>query len=224
MRANIIVLGADQLPQLVATSRYLDKFVISATLASLIISVGSNFVTDDEGYLIYLITATAMAFTAAVLFLLGWRYYIHVKPYDTVIINCFPVYKNAFRTWREYRKSRRSIQRRPVDAVNTPHNLLQSELQQSEEIGDRPSRFLDFAKTVNNGKYLDRIVNDVKSLQSAIVLFILILPYRLVSVQVNSMSLELFLRISPRKFLALQDFSITSRIHEIDRFKRRYGY
>lgn len=127
--------------------------------------------------------ATAMIFIAAVLFLLGWRHYIHVKPYDTVLINCFPVYKNAFETWRQYRK------RRPVDAVNTPHNLLQSELQQSEEINDRPSRFVDFAKTVNNGKYLDRIVNDVKSLQNAIVLFLLILPYRLVSVQVNSMML-----------------------------------
>ena len=34
----------------------------------------SDFVISDEGYPIYVMTATAMVFIAAVLFLLGWRY------------------------------------------------------------------------------------------------------------------------------------------------------
>ncbi len=103
---------------------------------------------------------------------------------------CIPVYKNAFETWHQYRKNERSIERRQVNStasnvLNTDRGFNNEELEESTRRDGRPARFLDFAKVVNNGKFIDRIVDDVKSLQSAIIIFILILPYWLIYAQVK---------------------------------------
>jgi hypothetical protein len=42
------------------------------------------------------------------------------------------------------------------------------------------STFLDYAKAMNDGKYIDRIVDDVKSLRGAFAIFILLIPYWLI--------------------------------------------
>lgn len=34
---------------------------------------------------------------------------MHATPYESVITNCIPVYKNAFRTWYQHRKNKRRV-------------------------------------------------------------------------------------------------------------------
>jgi hypothetical protein len=69
-----------------------------------------------------------------------------------------------------------------VDASDCPTNGVIDESIRKDE---RPSTFLDFAKIVNHGKFLDWIVDDVKPLQNAISICVLVLPYCLIFTQVK---------------------------------------
>jgi hypothetical protein len=53
-----------------------------------------------------------MLFVAALLFMIICRYSIHVEPYNNVVTNCIPVYKNAFQTSFQYKKHKWSIEKR----------------------------------------------------------------------------------------------------------------
>lgn len=86
-----------------------------------------------------------------------------------MITKCVPVTINAFQSWYQYQKRRRST-----------HS------QESFVINERPSTFLDFAKAEYRGHFIGRIVDDVKSLRGAIVVFTLLIPYWLVYDQVGS--------------------------------------
>ncbi len=190
MISNLIVFGADQISESIATSRYSDKLVVVIHTADLFRDLAEVVFLQDQGYFTFFVVTVSMVFLAALLFIIGWRYYIHVKAYDSVITMCIPVYKNAFETWCQHRKNERSIGRRHMNSttsnvLNTHHDLSNEELEESTRIDGRPSRFLDFAKVVNNGKFIDRIVDDVKLFQSAIIMFILILPYWLIYAQVK---------------------------------------
>ena len=50
---------------------------------------------------------------------------------------------------------------------------------------EQPRTFLDFAKAVNHGNFHNRIVDDVKSLRNALVVFTLLIPYWLIYDQVK---------------------------------------
>ena len=61
---------------------------------------------------------------------------------------------------------------------------------------ERPHGFLDFAKAKNNGRFIDRIVDDVKSLQKAFIVFALLIPYWLIYNQVKEILFLNLLQIS----------------------------
>jgi POT family len=143
---------------------------------------------DPEHYYIGYIVAAAAVFVAAVLFIIGWRYYIHVMPYDTIITMCIPVVINACQTWRRYKMNKRSIRKEqsnssPMKLIGASHNLREKE--QSMRIDERPSTFLDFAKAPNHGKFHDRIVDNVRSLRGPLAVFTLLIPYWLIYDQVK---------------------------------------
>jgi len=120
----------------------------------------------------YLISVVMLSITI-VLFLIGWRYYLHVNPYDSVITNLIPVVKNAFETWIAFKKNKHSRAR-----------------QNESDIDDQRLTFLDFAKVTNNGKFQDRFVDDVKLFRNAAIIFTLILPYKLSIYQVKSIGFK----------------------------------
>ena len=127
---------------------------------------------------------------AALLFVINWRYYIHATPYESVITNCIPVYKNAFQTWYQHRKNMRRIEREyttppAVNSLDMPQNSRVENIEDFIRLNQRPPQFLDFAKTVYNGKFSDWIVNDVKLLQNALITFVLVFPYWLIFSQVR---------------------------------------
>jgi hypothetical protein len=178
----MVVFGAEQVQESKLTSRYFDKYVIILNIGAIIamFAVPSIQTQTNYHYIAYLIAAIVLV-AAALLFVLGRKYYIHVVPYDTVITNCIPVLINAFQSWYKYNHNRhsRSIELTPsMSNLSNIHRTRSSE--QSLEEEERPLTFLDYARAGNNGKFHDRIVDDVKSLRGALIVFTLLIPYWLI--------------------------------------------
>jgi hypothetical protein len=69
------------------------------------------------------------------------------------------------------------------------HQLITDQLENSDQLSltssGQSSSFLDYAKISNQGQFIDRVVDDIKSLRRIIVVFLLLIPYWLVYFQVT---------------------------------------
>lgn len=192
VQANMAVFGAEQIQESKITSRYFDKYVIVINISSIfaVVVIRAIVLYETNKYLIPSIIATLVLFVAALLFIFGYRYYIHVPPYDTVITNIFPVYKNAIKTWWTYGRNARTIANEqvrfvPPDSMDSIHNSVEAEESPSPTTHEVPTRFLDYAKAAYKGKFPDRMVDDVKSLRKALIVFTLLIPYWVIYEQVK---------------------------------------
>ena len=185
--------GAEQIQESKLTSRFFDKYVIVINISSIFAVLGiRSIVTASSGldkYQIPSIIAASVLLTAAILFVSGYRYYIHVPPHDTVITNIFPVYKNAFETRSKYRRSMRITGRArlnsvPSNSFSSIHSAIGNE-STTTTVYNEPMKFLDFAKGAYGGKFPDRMVDDVKSLRKALMVFTSLIPYWIIYQQVN---------------------------------------
>jgi peptide/histidine transporter 3/4 len=190
------VFGAEQIQESKATSHYFSKYYVAvnigaviATLSIPLIQTDSDNQPNPNNYFYGYLVAICMLVCAAILFIIGRRYYIHIPPYDTVIMKCIPVIINAFQTRRKYYENIQTIggNRRNRSTISDEGTVTTDQQSLS---------FLDFAKAANNGKFNDRIVNDVKSLRRAIFVFLLLIPYWLIYYQVNHSNTFLFTFIS----------------------------
>jgi hypothetical protein len=198
------VLGAEQIQDdSKITSRYFDKYMVAVNMGG-IIATGASLLSANakdyqrNNYATSCIIATSVLLIAAVLFTIGYRYYIHVKADETVITNCIPVTINAFQSWHKYKQNKPSEDDEytnftPSNLLNASHSFNDDE--KSTIIDHRPSTFLDFAK-VPIGKFHDRIVDDVKSLRGAIIVFSLLIPYWLIYNQVRLFKMHYFVTFS----------------------------
>lgn len=176
------VFGAEQIQESKLTSRYFDKYMVAINIGAMLATLAIPFDPKEGETNVFTeyVVAASILFLAALLFLVGWRHYIHVPPYDSVIVHCFPVIINAFQSWRQYKKNKYSVEEEQITSSSS--NLLNTSDSLTDEdkpmrIQERPSSFLAFAKAVNHGKFNDRIVDDVQSLRSAIIVFGLLIPY-----------------------------------------------
>ena len=195
VQSNLAVFGAEQIQESKLTSRYFDKYVIVINLSSIFsVLVIREIVTSDQNgqsvdkYQIPSIIAASALFIAALLFTLSYEYYIHVPPHDTVIANIIPVYKNAFGTWRKYQRNVNTIPRGSLNSArsnptSSVHSSIENE-QTSRTIHSHRMKFLDFAKAPYGGDFPDRMVDDVKSLRKALILFTLLIPFWMIYQQV----------------------------------------
>jgi len=191
------VFGAEQAQESKMTSRYFDKYIVAVNMGGIFATFAVPYIQNDENdqnnFFIGYLVAASLLVVAAVLFIVGLRFYIHIKPYDTVITKYIPVVINAFQTWRKYKKHVRS---RPNDRRDSSlTNLLDNSITISEErwlaTNEQSLSLLDFAKLSNNGKFIDRNVDDVKSLRRIIVVFLLLIPYWLIYYQVGSIPVSI---------------------------------
>ncbi|CAF0905534.1 unnamed protein product [Rotaria sordida] len=191
-QANMAVFGAEQVQESNKPSRYFDKYIIAVNIGGIFATVVIPYiqVTQNDpnrffhGYLV----SGLLLIGALLLFILSYRFYIHIEPYDTIITKCIPVVINAFQTWRKH-----SVDNR---VTNNIRRLSSSSSFLEESITDREDRliradenlhsFLDFARASHNGRFIDRIVDDVKSLRRIIIVFLLLIPYWLVYYQVQT--------------------------------------
>jgi hypothetical protein len=186
------VFGAEQIRKSKSISQYSDKYVIAVNIADMLTLLIIPYIqTKDASYYFttYLVAAS-MLLLAILLFIVGCRHCIHVKPYDTVLTNCVPVVINACQSWYHYQRNKYFIGEAYTDppptlvrATSYSFNAPQGSLSKYT----RPPTFLDFAKAANNGKFNERVVDDVNSLRRGIIAFSLLIPYWLIYVQVGSL-------------------------------------
>jgi hypothetical protein len=186
------VFGAEQIRESKLASRYFDKYMIAINIGAMLATLAIPFDRHqgEKDLFTEYVVAVSILFFAALLFLAGWKCYIHVPPFDSVVVNCFPVIINAFQSWRQYKNNKWPVE--DERTTSSSSNLLNASNSLSEDdrstgIHERPSSFLSYAKAAHHGKFTDRIVNDVQSLRSAIVVFGLLLPYWLVYNQAREM-------------------------------------
>lgn len=192
VKSNLAVFGAEQHQVSKITSKYFDKYAmvvnIGSAIAIFIIPYVKDYIPVNYYYIPYLI-ATSMLFIAAILFLIGWKFYIHVTPYETVVAKCIPVIYNSIQSWYKYKQTRRLIDHRHInsshsDLLNASHSLNLTDQQESIRHLEPPLAFIDYAK-VPYGKFHDRIVDDVKSLRKACFVFTFLIPYWFIYNQVK---------------------------------------
>ena len=188
VQANMAVFGAEQVREQRATRQYFDKYYAAVNTGGLIAFAFIAYAQQNDSYFVGYVVPTALLILALIFFLIGYKYYIHIQPHDSVIGNFIPVLINAFQTWRKHRRNAQTVgtNRRSQNASallgdqieNSDHSWLLSSEQQSWS-------FLDYAKISNQGRFLDRVVDDIKSLRRIIIVFLLLIPYWILYFQVK---------------------------------------
>jgi peptide/histidine transporter 3/4 len=180
--------GAEQIREQKTTRQYFDKYYAAVNTGGLIAFGFIAYEQQNYSYFIGYIIPTGLLIIALIFFLIGYKFYIHIQSIDSVISNFIPVMINAFQTWKKYRQNEEEeddvINRRSSDHSR----LLEDENRHTDRslliTNGKLGSILDYAKITNHGKFLDRIVDDIKSLRRIIVVFLLLIPYWLVYIQV----------------------------------------
>jgi peptide/histidine transporter 3/4 len=185
------VFGAEQVRDTRSRTRYFDIYYAAVNTGGLLAFGAIAYLQINKDYFIGYLVPGVLLIVAFILFVIGYKYYIHTKPYDSVLTEFLPVVINAFQSWRNHRRNRREV----VDEVE-PHRretVVETEGDSNDYLSftvTRPWSFFDYAKVENNGRFSERIVNDIKSLRRIIVVFLLLIPYWLLYVQVSLFSLN----------------------------------
>lgn len=198
IKSNLVIFGAEQNQDQESrlTSRYFEKYVLVANvggaLAILIVPYVQAVLPHNEYYILYIVVIVIFLL-AGVLFRIGWRYYLHVPIGDSVIFYLKPVLSSACRSWYALKKHQRTKNhRRQAEghAAATPMRKLNNFTVEDEQdetfaIREKLPSVLDFARSQYGGACLDRHVNEVKALRSAVIVFMLLLPFWLIENQVE---------------------------------------
>lgn len=182
------IFGADQVHEQKSTRKYFDKYYAAVNTGGLVAFGFIAYAQQNDSYFIGYTVPAGLLIIAFILFLIGYKFYIHIQPIDSVIGNFIPVIRNAIHTRRKYRQNKKvtntnrksSDTSRLLDDQNDDQDRLLS-----SSINTSSWSFLDYAKISNQGQYLDRLVDDIKSLRQIIIVFILLIPYWLVYIQVK---------------------------------------
>lgn len=148
VRASLIAFGAAQIQESQTTSRFCDKVLVVMSLAAIVQISLKILVLQYQDYVTFYVITSSAVFLAAALFLIGWRYYILVKPYDSALLNCIPVYKNAFQVWRHYVHNQRSVNRQctNIPTTNSLNPFNSSNNQDEQESMNDQREFLILQK------------------------------------------------------------------------------
>ena len=189
VQANMAVFGAEQVREHKATTQYFDKYYAVVNTGGLIAFAFIAYAQQNDSYFLGYIVPAALLLVAFILFLIGYQFYTHVPPQDSVIGHIIPVLINAFQTWRKHRLAARRSAPSPR-ASNLFGNQIDNSDQLSSSTSGQSWSFLDYAKLSNQGRFIDRVVDDIKSLRRIVVVFLLLTPYWLLYFQVSSFRLS----------------------------------
>ncbi|CAF4329397.1 unnamed protein product, partial [Rotaria sordida] len=115
VQSNMAVFGAEQIREQRATRKYFDKYYAAINTGGLIAFAFIAYAQQNNSYFIGYIVPTVLLIIALILFLIGYKFYIHIQPHDSVISNFIPVFINAFHTWRKHQQNKQTLitSRRP---------------------------------------------------------------------------------------------------------------
>jgi peptide/histidine transporter 3/4 len=190
------VFGAEQVRGHKNKTRYFDIYYAVINIGGLIAFGAIAYLQLNlfNGYFVGYLVSGILLILAFVLFVIGYKFYVHIKPHDSVITHFFPVVINAFQSWRNYRRNRRELN--GDSELHPDETVVEAEGDSNVYLSFIVNRstwsFLDYAKITYHGRFADEIVNDIKSLRRIIVVFLLLTPYWLLYVQVIHLLLSLF--------------------------------
>ncbi|CAF4175102.1 unnamed protein product [Rotaria sp. Silwood2] len=188
VQVNMAVFGAEQIREQKATRKYFDKYYAVINTGGLIAFAFIAYAQQNDSYFIGYVVPTALLIIALILFLIGYKFYIHIQSHDSVISNFIPVLINAFQTWRKHQKNIQAsiTNQRSFNSSTLLGYQNETNDQLSLTTSNKSWSFLDYAKIPNQGRFMDRVVDDIKSLQRIIVVFLLLIPYWLVYFQIET--------------------------------------
>lgn len=184
------VFGAEQVREHKATTRYFDFYYGAVNIGGLVAYSAIAFL-QLKSYFIGYVVPGGLLVLAFLCFLVGHKHYIYIKPFDSVVTNFFPVILNACQTWRRHGQSKTQADNHGAFSAET--SLLKSDRISNDSLSFNVSvptwSFLDYAKIANKGRFIDREVDDIKSLRRVTAVFLLLIPYWLLYIQVRAMTI-----------------------------------
>jgi solute carrier family 15 (peptide/histidine transporter), member 3/4 len=195
VQANMAVFGAEQVREQKATTRFFDAYYAAVNTGGLLAYAAIAYL-QLKSYFIGYVVPGGLLVVAFLCFLAGTKSYFYTKPHDSVVTNFFPVLWNAIQSWRKHDENLNAYDTNdrtasPVSSLERHDRVRNDEISYSTT--EPTWSFLDYAKIANNGRFLDREVDDIKSLRPVIVVFLLLIPYWLLYVQVTIINDEHFI-------------------------------
>jgi peptide/histidine transporter 3/4 len=196
VQANMAVFGAEQVREQKATRQYFDKYYAAVNTGGLIAFGFIAYVQQNDSYFIGYTVPAGLLIIALVFFLIGYKFYVDIRPDDSVLSSFIPVMINAFQTRRKYRQNAQisAINRRSSDTSRLFSGQSENNNQLLSAINEQSWSFLVYAKLSNQGQFLDRLVDDIKSVRRIIIVFLLLIPYWHVYIQVKNQKNPKFFR------------------------------
>lgn len=180
------VFGAEQVRESKNKTRYFDVYYAAVNTGGLIAFGAFAYLQINVDYFVGYLVPGVLLLLAFILFIIGYKYYVYIKPHDSVITKFFPVLISAFKSWRNDRRNQNAINTN--SQIHHEEPIVEPEVDSTDYLSftvSRPSwSFFDYAKAENGGGFSDRIVNDIKSLRPIIAVFLLLIPYWLLYIQV----------------------------------------
>lgn len=195
VQANMAVFGAEQIREQRETTQYFNKYYAAVNIGSFLAFFIMAYVQQNIDWFWGHVASMIVLGVTFVIFIIGYRFYFHTKPFDSVLTNFFPVFVNAFRTWRKYRRDEvRKNNSRRSSLKSVPFGEEQGEedyhkaIDQSSESKQESIAFLDYARIGHHGRYSNRIVDDIQAFRPIMVVFLLLIPYWVIFLQVKEMN------------------------------------
>ena len=162
------VFGAEQVRGQHTWTRYFDMYYAAANTGGLIAFGAIAYLQINTNYFIGYLVPASLLLLSFILFLTGYHFYVQRKNPNPLLHHFVPVLFNAFQTWQ-----------------NHPRDRLENHETSSLNAGSQSSwSFIDYARIGNHGNYVDSIIDDMKSLRRIILVFLLLMPYWLLYIQV----------------------------------------
>lgn len=193
VHVNIATLGAEQARDNTGRINYFHLYYIAVNFGAALGYVLSVFWIERENIFIYF----GCLFVSAVLFASGYKSYYHVAPSDSVFFILLPQFCNGLCVWLRLKFRGRKRYENMHDSFSSRNHpvLLMDFGEQS---------ILEYAKESRGGDYLPRQVNDTQQILRLTALFLIMLPFWLVLVQV--------IRYSPENYLGYSFYFYLSEL------------
>jgi hypothetical protein len=182
------VFGAEQVRDRKTKLRYFDVYYAVVNTSGLIAFGAIAYIQINTNYFIgYLIPCTLLIVAFGV-FLIGYTCYIHTKLYNGLLIDFLRVLIGACQSWRAHRTHRTRIIERSQSSDEP--STIDDNIDRSLPVNTRSVRcFLDYAKSDNNAGFVNGVINDMKSFRRIMAVFLLLIPYWLICIQVDNTSM-----------------------------------
>lgn len=177
VQANMAVFGAEQVREQKTARQYFDNYYAAVNIGGLTAFAFIAYAQQNGSYVIGYTVPAGLLIIALLFFFIGCKFYITIEPENSVLSKLIPVFRSAFRTWRKQRRYAQTTA--PTNASGMSDPLL-------ARMNEPLKSFLDYAKVSNQGDFLDRVVDDIKSLRRILAVFLLLIPYWLIYVQVKN--------------------------------------